>query len=156
MVAGWVQELLKDGGLAATTSTQYARHFKQYKKWYNRLGNNIMENKGMQFVDEGFWLMWLAWQWKFRAYSTIVSMIFAIKHHYAMMFGFDPFKSGFSGNRVEYLRFQRALRQGKRLSKDQQRPPNMSLTKFILACLILIFTKIVYIGQFTSLEFRVF
>jgi len=91
-----------------------------------------MEGATMRFADEDLWLMWLAWQWKFRAYSTIRSMIFAIKHHYSMLFGFDPFKSNGQGHRVEYLRFQRGLRQVKRSSMSKARPPKMSLTKFLL------------------------
>jgi hypothetical protein len=27
-----------------------------------------MEGATMRFADEDLWLMWLAWQWKFRAY----------------------------------------------------------------------------------------
>ena len=66
MVAGWVRELLKNGGLAVSTSAQYARHFRQFTKWYEVMGKGIMEDRGMQFVDEDLWLMWLAWHWKCR------------------------------------------------------------------------------------------
>jgi hypothetical protein len=60
VVAGWVRELLKNGGLAVSTSAQYARHFRQFTKWYEVMGKGIMEDRGMQFVDEDLWLMWLA------------------------------------------------------------------------------------------------
>ena len=122
-----------------STSAQYARHFRQFTKWYEVMGKGIMEDRGMQFVDEDLWLMWLAWHWKCRAYSTIVKMVFAIKHHYIMLFGFDPFKAGVQGNRVEYLRFQRGLRQIKRLDKDKKRRPKLSLTKFMLQDMVHLF-----------------
>ena len=89
----------------------------------------------MEWSNESVWLMWLGWLSQFRAYSTIRSSVFAVKHHFEISFGFNPFKSTYEGRTVKLVRFHRALRQVKRDSLGRGRPPKFSLTRFVLATL---------------------
>ncbi len=142
--AEWVNHLLRNGGLALSTSKRYMSAFLSFVQWYSVYGFIIMGGLDMEWSNESVWLMWLGWMSKFRAFSTIRSSIFAIKHHFEVRFGFDPFKSNYEGRVVNYARFRRALRQVKRDSIGKNRPPKFSLTKFVLLKLVALFALDVY------------
>lgn len=133
--AGWVDNLLRHGGLANSTNKRYLSAFLSFVQWYSVYGFVIMGGLAMEWSNESVWLMWLGWMSQFRAYSTIRSSIFAIKHHFEIRFGFNPFRSMCDGRMVNYTRFHRALRQVKRDSMGRGRPPKFSLTRFVLLAL---------------------
>ena len=139
VIAGWVGELLSTGGLAESTDKRYLSAFISFVHWYTIIGLSIMGNKSMEHADESLWLMWLAWMSKFYVFSSIRSAIFGIKHNFGLNFGFDPFKYDLLGSPRPMLRFRRALRQVKRNSVGNNRPPKFSLTKFTLLKLAKVF-----------------
>ena len=95
-----------DEGLAASTNTKYKQAWKRFLNWYGKMGFKIMDGKNMQDCDESFWLMWLAWEWKFSTFSSIRIRIFALKHYFGLFFGFDPFTMNHNLTPVRYVRFE--------------------------------------------------
>ena len=130
--AGWVNHLLRSGGLAKSTSSKYISAFLSFVQWYSVYGFVVMGGLSMEWSDESVWLLWLGWMSQFRAYSTIRSSIFGIKHHFELRFGFNPFKSNCQGHTVNLVRFRRALRQVKRDSVSKGKLDKFSLTKFVM------------------------
>ena len=131
MIAGWVDELLQDGGLKSSTAQRYSMKWDYFKSFERDIGTVILEGNDLNEIDNDFLLCLLAWEWKFSTWSQTKKLIAAIKHNFTMTYGFDPFVEDWHMRKTHKQILSKALRR-MRLDSVADRRVKLAVTKAIL------------------------
>jgi len=130
-MAGWVNEMLRDGGLKPSTSDRYSLKWDYFKSFEHDIGSIILGGKDLNEIDNDFLLCLLAWEWKFSTWSQTKKLIAAIKHHFTLSYGFDPFVEDQHMRKTHKQVLEKALRK-LRLDSSVDRRIKLAVSKAIL------------------------